>query len=138
MIVYVDTSNLLKLYLDEIDSESVRASLDANDLVSSIIAYTEARAGLARALRLNRVVRAEYGMLLAEFERGWLNVRGVDVDDSLVREAGELAELHNLRGYDAIHLASAVRLQRLIGESVRFSAADERLMSAAAEAGLAV
>ncbi|MEX0985781.1 MAG: hypothetical protein WD096_12155 [Actinomycetota bacterium] len=29
------------------------------------------------------------------------------VDESLVRDAGELAETHTLRGYDALHLTTA-------------------------------
>jgi hypothetical protein len=32
----------------------------------------------------------------------------VDVSEGIVRHAGDLAERHDLRGYDAVHLASAL------------------------------
>lgn len=139
MILYADSSSLMKLYLDEAGSAEFRRAARASSAVaSSIIAYVELRAGLARALRAARLTEGDYRRQLTALAQDWFITSHVDVDDSLVREAGDLAELHNLRGYDAIHLASAARLQRLVGEPVRFFAADERLMSAAAGTGLAV
>ena len=38
---------------------------------------------------------------------------------------------HPLRGFDAIHLASALMLKRALGEEVIFAAADVRLLQAA-------
>lgn len=35
----------------------------------------------------------------------------VGIDDTLARSAGELAELHGLRGHNAVHLASAISLE---------------------------
>lgn len=35
----------------------------------------------------------------------------VGIDGTLAQSAGELAELHGLRGYDAVHLASAISVQ---------------------------
>jgi predicted nucleic acid-binding protein len=34
----------------------------------------------------------------------------IGLDDTLARAAGELAERHALRGYDAVHLASATAI----------------------------
>jgi predicted nucleic acid-binding protein len=38
-------------------------------------------------------------------------LRVIGIDDALARSAGELAELHGLRGYDAVHLASAISVE---------------------------
>jgi predicted nucleic acid-binding protein len=35
----------------------------------------------------------------------------VGIDRALAQSAGELAELHGLRGYDAVHLASAISVE---------------------------
>ena len=38
----------------------------------------------------------------------YAELRVIGIDGALARSAGELAELHGLRGYDAVHLASAI------------------------------
>ena len=138
MTVYLDTSSLLKLYLDERDSEEVKMLVTGSVVASSIVAYAEARAGLARARRLGRLTDSEVAELRGSFEARWMNVRLVDVTDSVVRLAGDCAEKYALRGFDAIHLASALILARELGEPLSFSAADDRLMDAAVSEGLIV
>jgi predicted nucleic acid-binding protein len=139
VILYADSSSLMKLYLDEAGSAAFRRSAqEAGGVASSIVAYAELRAGLARALRSARITERDYRRQVTALDHDWTLASKIDVDEPLVREAGGLAELHGLRGYDAIHLASALGLQRLLGEPVRFSAADGSLLKAAADAGLIV
>jgi len=45
----------------------------------------------------------------------------------LVKAAENLSEKHALRGFDALHLASAVELKRLTSLPVTFSSSDARL-----------
>ena len=59
----------------------------------------------------------------------------VGVDEALARRAGELADERALRGYDAVHLASALALGP--GETILVTW-DRDLSNAAAGAGLAV
>ena len=59
----------------------------------------------------------------------------VGVDEALAHHAGELAAERALRGYDAVHLASAPALG--LGETILVSW-DGDLSNAAADAGLAV
>jgi predicted nucleic acid-binding protein len=79
----------------------------AEAVASSQLIYPEARAAAAAAQRGGRMdtrtLRAAV-RTLDELCRG-LDVIGLD--DVLVRTAGELVERHALRGYDAVHLASA-------------------------------
>ena len=58
----------------------------------------------------------------------------VGIDGRLARGAGELAEEHKLRGYDAVHLASALAL----GSDITLVTWDEDLRRAAAQRGCAV
>ncbi len=54
------------------------------------------------------------------------------------RRAGELAERRALRGFDAIHLASALEVEQLTGSTPSFCCVDDRLREAASGEGLPV
>ena len=137
MILYLDTSSLLKLYFQEEGTSAVRALTDqARILASSMIAYVETRSGLVRGHRGGRLTDEAYAVVLGAFETDWRTYVVRDVTGVLVRRAAGLAERHLLHGPDAIHLASAVILQRELGEAVTFLAADNRLRTAAADEGL--
>ncbi|MEX1195738.1 MAG: type II toxin-antitoxin system VapC family toxin [Dehalococcoidia bacterium] len=137
MRLYLDTSALLKIFLTEEGSPVVIDLAGAAESVAtSRVGYTEARSGLARARRNERIDSAVYADILSQFEDFWRNVMPVDVTEPVVRLAGDFAELHALRGFDAIHLASAVTLQRALDEPVHFAAADDRLVAAAVASGL--
>jgi len=60
------------------------------------------------------------------------------VTSDLARRAGDLAEEHALRAYDALQLASALILKGSIGAEVSFLSFDENLSHAAQSAGLTV
>lgn len=139
MILYLDTSSLIKLYLFELGWEAVEGLIDQSQRVAtSLVTYAEGRATLARARRGGRLTTAELRTATNSFETRWSTYSITDVGEPVVRFAGDLAEKHVLRGFDAIHLASAITLQRELGEGVTFSAADGRLMSAASAEGLLV
>lgn len=135
----MDTSGLLKFYVEERGSSLVRRLVaDADVLSVSRVGYAEARAGLARAHRSSRLSHTLFQTALGAFEERWNTTSVVEASDSVVRHAGALAEEHALRGFDAIHLASALFLQREGGEPVTFSAWDDRLLDAARAEGLTV
>ena len=137
MNLYLDSSSLLKLFLEERESHLVeQITRRATAIYAALVAYAEARSGLARALRTGRLTEDMYRETLIRFEASWASFVSLDISRGVVRLAGDLAEKHLLRGYDAVHLASAITLQRELGEPVTFSAWDERLVSAAASEGL--
>ena len=139
MILYVDTSSLLKLYFQEDGTAAVKGLVgQATSVASSIIGYVEARSGLVRGRRGGRLTDGEYAAALKGFEQDWTSYVVYEVTDGLVHEAAALAERHFLRGLDAIHLASALGLQGRLGETVTFSSADGRLIAAALAEGLAL
>jgi predicted nucleic acid-binding protein len=82
---------------------------DAADLkVSSHLVYPEARAALAAALRAARIDAFGLRRAVADLEAAVAAIQRIGVDEALAREAGRLAQEHALRGYDAVHLATAL------------------------------
>lgn len=139
MILYLDTSALVKIYVDETKSAVVREHVkQAEGLATSRIAYAEARAAFARKRREQGLSRADYRSVVNDLDQDWADYFIVDVAESIVRAAGLLAECHALRGADAIHLASAVALSKQVGESVMFGCFDDRLAGAAGKEELRV
>jgi predicted nucleic acid-binding protein len=137
MMLYLDTSALVKLYVDEPKSEAVKKSVGQADAVAtSLLAYAEARAAFARASREGKFAPQVYRRIIGAFEEDWNRYVAVEVTDILVKAAGRLAESRALRGYDALHLASALSLQNQASVPVTFMAFDRQLMTAAKLEGL--
>jgi predicted nucleic acid-binding protein len=133
---YLDTSALVKLVLEEPGTEAVVTLWDQDsDRLASLLAYAELRAAVAAAGRSGRIPRSGAADARLETDTIWQRVIGVEIDESLVRTAGELAERHGLRAADAIHLASAIRVREAGTVFVSF---DHRLREAAAAEGFAV
>ena len=77
---------------------------------SSILAYPEGRAALAAARRMGHLGKGAHDEALVAFEELYAEVVTIGVDWELARGAGEYAEHLGLRGYDAVHLATALEL----------------------------
>jgi len=139
LILYLDTSTLLKLYIKEEDSDAIEDLVQSADQTNtSLIAYAEGRAGLARAHRLGRLNERERVAATTEFESRWSALGLIPVSEELVTFAGRLTDAYPLRGYDAVHLASALTLQSDSMQRVVFSTSDGQLKSAARAEGLTV
>ena len=127
MIVYVDTSVLLKLILEEEGSERAALVWDAADVVASAsLVVVEARAALAAALRGRRITPAQHRAAKRELVDLVDQLAIVAVTDRLVAQAADLAEDEALRGYDALHLAAAITVEAQVVAS-----ADAELCAAA-------
>lgn len=136
MIAYFDTSAFVKLLIAETGSAEVdRIWAAASRAASSILLYPEGRAALARARRDRRLSQAELRAAVEDFDKLWAGVDGVLATVPLTRRAGALAHEYGLRGYDAVHLASA---ETIASQSTILVAADGPLCAAARHLGLAV
>lgn len=139
LILYLDTSALVKLYVREKGSAAVARQLGMADAAaSSIVAYAEARAAFARLLRERPAARTRHRQRMEQLGRDWNRYAVVELTPALSHNAGELAERHGLRGFDAIHLASALWLKSTWAGELSFMAFDARLASAADSAGLTI
>lgn len=109
MPAYFDTSAIVPLLIGEASSSRcANAWNDAQIVMSSVVAYVEVHAALASALRQGRVDIAARAQALDLFETLWEDVVHIPLEDALIRPAALLAAQHSLRGYDAIHCATAL------------------------------
>jgi predicted nucleic acid-binding protein len=136
VILYLDTSALVKLYVDEPGRAAVLELLDAAvGCATARIAYVEARAAFARRRREGGFQPRTLRHVVDLLDQDWAAYTLIEVGESLVRRAGVLAERHGLRGYDAVHLAAALELAHTGGEVV-VACFDERLRRAVRRAKL--
>ncbi len=138
MIAYFDTSAVVPLLVAEVGSlRAWRLWADADRVLSVRLVYPEGRAALAQAERLGRLTRHQLRAAVAALEARCDQLDIVEIDADLARSAGELAEQHALRGYDAVHLAAAVRIRQpdlvvVAGDVALLTAASvERIATAA-------
>lgn len=84
--------------------------MQADVVTSNRILYPEARAAAAAAHRAGRVRARTLRAAVERIEALHADLDVIALDDALARAAGDLAERHALRGYDAVHLASALAI----------------------------
>ena len=129
---YLDTSALIKRFVAERGSPLIQTIVTRRGPVATAkIAYAEVYAGLTRKRREGHLSPRRYAQVCRQFELDWLAYVRVDLRDEILGLARDLIQRHPLRGFDAIHLASALSLKSALGEEVTFAAADERLLRAA-------
>ena len=137
MILYLDTSALVKLYAREAGTNEVKHAVASAELVAtSLVAYVETRSAFARKHRFAEIGDSALRRHKREFERDWNRLNRLPVDAITIRRAGDLAEQHRLRAYDALHLATADLLRAAIRSAVSFACFDDALSDAADRLGL--
>lgn len=128
MILYPDANAWVKRYVAENHNLETRAWFDAADeLLSCRIGFVETICVLGGT----RI--PEPSVVTAEFQRHWADVTIIELDDALMRRAGQLAVQTGLRSMDAIHLAAA---ETLSGLDLAFATWDRRLWQAASGLGI--
>lgn len=138
MILYLDTSALVKLFVAEAHSEQVRAAVSRSYVVATqLLAHVEACSAFAR-LAETRADPSLFQRLRRKLDAHWTEWEIVGVEEKLVRRAGEFCARYRLRGYDGVHLAAA---EMVDGASrghadFRLGVFDSRLARAANDLGL--
>ena len=137
MILFCDTSALLKLYIVETGSAALKALIaDAEAVAVCRIAWAEAHAALSRRAR----EVPQDATLIEQAKRAlaadWPRFVVLEIDQALVELAGEYADTFALRGYDSIQLASAFETGRIAQTPIHFACFDARLNKAAKVLGL--
>jgi predicted nucleic acid-binding protein len=128
---YVDSSALLKRYVDEHDS-AVAETLLASDpvLVTSWITVVEVRRNLGRL-----VDPADLRQIKQQLDVDFDSLALISCTESTARTAADIAETLGVRSLDALHLASA---QQLLIADLRFITFDLRQAQAARSLGMVV
>jgi uncharacterized protein len=143
LILYLDTSALVKPIVREAGADAVIDWLGRADLVaSSVVTYAEACSALGQNDRRRDKVSSKVGEWLVALDEYWREVMWVPVAEKV---AGRLALSHELRGMDAVQLAGAVALRERLRAGaadsataeIVFAAFDRRLLDAADREGFA-
>ena len=131
-MIFWDTSALVKEFLAEAGTEEVLA-LRIQDLphATSMITYSETFSALRRRVRERFLSAARYRTAIDLFKRDWPGFVRVQLEEEVIMLSAKLIKRHPLRTLDAIHLASVLQLQQLIGEASLFVSSDSQLLQAA-------
>jgi len=133
VIAYLDTSSLVKLYIEEDGSDAIAELCGVASVVAtSVVGYAEARATFARRRRERLLGPSAHARAVRQLDADWGAFLAIEVTADLARAAGRLADRLGTRGFDAIHLASFEHLLAHAEDNdVEFSSADVRLTRAA-------
>jgi len=140
-VLFADSSALVKLYVDEAGSTAIRRHEHAGPFVVSALARVEVPAALWRKVRTTEIDATDARLLSTAFEVDWYGTAEVDprfavvaASTTLMSDAAQLCEVHDLRAHDAVQLASALALSG--DEPVEMACFDRRLLAAAQAEGL--
>jgi predicted nucleic acid-binding protein len=129
---------LVKGYVREAGSVSVRRLLAAGQAAASRLSEVEVASALARRSREGAFSIRERDRALAAFVEDFAALIVVELAPEVAAGARELLVRHRLRAGDAIQLASGLFLQQALRQPVPFVAFDDRLSSAARDEGMTV
>lgn len=137
MILFCDTSALVKLYLAEAESDAVKALvMEAEAVAVCRIAWAEAHAALSRRAREVSADVTPIGQAKQALVADWPHYLIVEVTQAVVETAGEFADTFALRGYDSVQLAAAHEAKQISRLPVSFACFDVRLNKAARVLGM--
>jgi len=138
-IIYLDTSALLKRYIQEAGSEEVRKLLEeADEIATGVITRVETASVIARLVRSQAITAEEGKQVWNEFCEDWEILTRLHVTPQSIERAASLAWRYALRGYDALRLASALLWQERLMLPVLLATFDRPLWLAGREAGIQV
>lgn len=138
-MIYFDTSALVKRYVTEKGSEKLDEMLAGNPFsATSKLTYAEILSAFTRRYREGEYSKNWLLKIIGNFETEIEEFSVVDVKYDLLPIVKQLLLRHDLRGSDAIHLASAIWLKNVLKENITFAASDANLLKAGEKEGLIV
>mgnify|MGYP001170118919 CR=1 FL=1 len=137
--VYLDTSALVKRYVAEAGSKDVAELLNGSEYqAASVVTEAELPAALGRAWRVGAISERDAQAALRAWEKDREDLLWIQLPQNIARQGGQLAWQDGLRGYDAMHLATALWWQANLGEPLVVATYDRDLWRAAKKHGLGV
>jgi len=117
-LYFLDSSALVKRYVAEAGSAWIKAMTDPgayNQLIIARIAWVEVISALARRQREESLTSGDVAQAIQPFRYDLdMQYQVVEMGVALADLAGELVIQHPLRAYDAVQLASALRVQSIL------------------------
>lgn len=145
---YFDSSALVKYYLVEPGTSWVRSMIDQrvnleweHEIVTSVLSVAEVVSAFAKRRRVKDISSRLCAGAISRFLReGRHRCQLVGVSESVVDLAVQLVQGHPLRAYDAVQLATALRVNQILRQnrlpSLTFVCADAVLCQVAQAEGL--
>lgn len=132
MLLFCDTSALVKLLIDEPDSAQIHQATERAGVIAACrITWAEAMAAMARRQRDDPTSAEDIEQARQRLIRLWSSFTIVEVSQQLVEVAGRYADGFALRAYDSVQLAAAHTLHLTSEQPVTFACYDRRLNQAA-------
>ena len=142
MIVFADSSAVVKLYADEQDHPLMRKQ---GVLLVSMLVRVEVPAALWRKHRMGELGSADVAVLIAAFEADYHGSAEetsrfgvVTATPAVLEAAARFVGVHGLRAYDAVQLATAKAAAHAVPDCRTMAAFDVTLRRAAAAEGFAL
>ena len=137
MILYLDTSALVKKYFKEKNSsEVIKAWRSSFGIATSAVAYAELLAAIYRKASETRVRNTHIESVVRQFQEDWSSFIIVEVDNRLNETIHRVIVKHDLCGFDALHLAAALTIASAGVDNFFFACYNKRLRHAAQAEGL--
>jgi len=112
VLLFCDTSALIKLLIDEPESAQIHQVTEGAALIAACrITWAEAMAAMARRQRDDPTSAEEIESARQRLSMLWSSFTIVEVSQKLVEAAGRFADGFALRGFDRVQLATAHELQ---------------------------
>ena len=132
MILYLDTSAILKRYFQESFSEEIASKWSlAEAIVTSSVAYAETMATIYRKKKEEGLDSKIIQKIRTAFKSDWNALIRVEVTEDLNQYIDKVLKRHFLRGFDAVHLASALIINERFPGKFFFGCFDQKLNQAA-------
>lgn len=138
MIHYFDASALVKRYVDEDHSKTVRELLSSGLVATSRLSEVEIVSALARRCREGAFPENERDRILEQIPRDFETFYVIEIVPEVTALTYSLLRRHRLRAADALQLASCLYLSENLDRPIPIIGFDSRLTDAATAEGLDV
>jgi predicted nucleic acid-binding protein len=135
---YFDTSVIVKNYLKETGSQRARQLFRTRQVITSAIAGLESISAFKRTLASGAIDEKAYTAVVRQFQKHREKFKRVELTAEILETAEKYIVGFNVRALDAIHLASAVRIDPRFPKRLPFVTADSVQRNAALQLGLEV
>jgi Predicted nucleic acid-binding protein, contains PIN domain len=138
MILYFDTSALVKGYVQEEGSKEVIALMDEVDNLfgSVVLTQVEMAAAIQRAVRVIGSSSEIASAAWQDFLDDWPSFTRLAISPMTIERASVAAWTYGLRGYDSLHLAAALLWQETLGVQIALATFDHELWLAGQKVGM--
>lgn len=138
-MIYLDSSALVKRYMEETGSNAIELLLtNAEVAVVSRLAYPETLSAITRRHKADDISENDFNKIKQQFKSDWQALTIIEMHHDVLQFIDKVIDKDALRGADSIHLSSAIWLKQAMKTEVLFVASDIALLNAAKQEKLAV